>query len=554
MGAAPDSRFGRLGVLGGFLGWLPATRGVQAITSDRWDALAVHPDSPGHYVSGLLGWNYLTAGLPADPIGFAQTFYLHYPAVAIGQWPPGYHLVQALWALAFSPSPGAILWLQAVALAAAATLGCAMLRPTVGLVGAITATALFLIAKPTQLVVSGVMAEPLTAALCLGAAASYVSYLELPRSSAAVGFGLLAGLALLTKGSAIFLALLPASALLCGRADLMRRWDFWLPAGVTLAVAGSWYLGLEQLPSWGAEFRYSAEAVMRRNAPLRGGLIALASKGRAALELFGPGLGSLAALGFVTGFLGPARRRALAPLPAVLGVYLASALLFHFALRESGEPRHLLPAAPVGFGFAFAGALWAVHRVIRGAHRTQAAVTVAICLLASGGVRLLSETPTDLDRAAAVIASDRSLDEAVILVSSQAGGEAAFVAEVAALEPRPRRVVLRGAKMLADSGWRSQRYEPRFADIDTLATYLQSIPVGVLVLDETPSRGRTVAHPQQLREAIERYDTRWRRIPFESDHLEIYRSTRPDLRRRQTIRIDLSRRIGKVLELPAPQP
>ncbi len=525
---------------------------MQGRINARWDPLAIHPDSPGHYVSGLLGWNYLTASLPSDPVGFAQIFYGHYPAVAIGRWPPGYHLAQALWSLIFSPSPTAILWLQAVTLAVAAGLACSLLRRLTGWAGAILATSLFVFAKPSQLVVSGVMAEPLTAALCLGAATAYVSYLERPRPAAALSFGVLAGFALLTKGSAIFLAFLPLSALLCGHFSLLRRWDFWLPAGVALMVAGPWYLGVESIPGLGSGVKFSAQDMLLRNTPRLGDGAVLQEKSQAVLGMFGWGLGSLAVLGAFVGFVARARERRLEPLPAVLGVYLLAALFCHVVLRESGEPRHLLPAAPVGFGFAFFGALWAVRQALGGLSRAaQVAVAAGACLLASGGPRILPAVSLDFDRAAAAITADPSLDEAVMLVSSRAGGEAIFVAEIAALEPKPRRVILRGTKVLADAGWRAQRYELRFDDGAEVAAYLDSIPVGVLVLDDSPGRIRSITHPDLVRKAVDLHPNRWSRVELDSDHLKIYRSTGSDLRRRMPIRIDLNRRIGKVIELPA---
>lgn len=149
-------------------------------------------------------------------------------------------------------------------MASAATLACALLYREIGWLGAAVATGLFLVSPPAQLVVSGIMAEPVTAALCLGAAAAYIGYLERPRPAPALAFGALAGLALLTKGVAISLAFLPAAALLHGRKQLWKRWDFWAPAAVVLALAGPWYLGLEYLPGLGDGLLYTFEETIRK--------------------------------------------------------------------------------------------------------------------------------------------------------------------------------------------------------------------------------------------------------------------------------------------------
>jgi hypothetical protein len=51
-------------------------------------------------------YDYL-AGVPKEnPLAWAENYYLHYPKVAIGQWPPGYHVMEALWSLVWGrPEP-----------------------------------------------------------------------------------------------------------------------------------------------------------------------------------------------------------------------------------------------------------------------------------------------------------------------------------------------------------------------------------------------------------------------------------------------------------------
>jgi len=79
------------------------------------------PDEAAHFVSGLMAHDYLAAIPLANPIVWAEQYYLHYPKVAIGHWPPGFYIVEALWWLIVSPSRGSALCLQA-ALAAIAGL------------------------------------------------------------------------------------------------------------------------------------------------------------------------------------------------------------------------------------------------------------------------------------------------------------------------------------------------------------------------------------------------------------------------------------------------
>ena len=66
------------------------------------------PDEPAHVVSALMIRAYLTEGLPAPPMAFAGEYYAHYPKVAIGHWPPLFHLLEALWMLTVGASRGAL--------------------------------------------------------------------------------------------------------------------------------------------------------------------------------------------------------------------------------------------------------------------------------------------------------------------------------------------------------------------------------------------------------------------------------------------------------------
>ena len=60
-----------------------------------------YPDEPGHYVTGLMVRDYIAAGFPDSPFRFAENYYLHYPKVAIGHWPPVFYSIQAAWMLIF---------------------------------------------------------------------------------------------------------------------------------------------------------------------------------------------------------------------------------------------------------------------------------------------------------------------------------------------------------------------------------------------------------------------------------------------------------------------
>ena len=64
-----------------------------------------YPDEPAHYVTGLMIHDYIAGWFPATPLRFAENYYLHYPKVAFGHWPPVFHFLQAIWMLLFGEIP-----------------------------------------------------------------------------------------------------------------------------------------------------------------------------------------------------------------------------------------------------------------------------------------------------------------------------------------------------------------------------------------------------------------------------------------------------------------
>src|SRR5438552_1600113 len=79
-----------------------------------------HPDEPAHFVTGLMLRDYVVEGFPSAPMAFATDFYLHYPEVAFGHWPPVFYLFEAIWMLLLPPNHTSLLLLMALLTASTA--------------------------------------------------------------------------------------------------------------------------------------------------------------------------------------------------------------------------------------------------------------------------------------------------------------------------------------------------------------------------------------------------------------------------------------------------
>ena len=86
-----------------------------------WPGNLVGSDETAHFVTGVMVRDYLHHVLDTSPLGFVESFYVRFPRVAIGHWPPAYYGLQGIWYEAFGVSLGSSRWLSALILAALAT-------------------------------------------------------------------------------------------------------------------------------------------------------------------------------------------------------------------------------------------------------------------------------------------------------------------------------------------------------------------------------------------------------------------------------------------------
>ncbi len=214
------------------------------MTSGAWASdLGGDPDEPAHAVTSLMVRDYLAGGLGQNPLAFAQRYYEDFPKVALGHYPPGYYALAGVWMLPWA-APQALFALQALFAGCLAVLVFrAALRLRLNPVAAVFAALLVILVPVTLKLTQQVMADLMLTCLCLMAVEAWARFMEQPRAGRALLFGALAAAAILTKGSGLALALVPAVAvLLTGRWALLKTVSFWL-AGVPVALlAGPWML------------------------------------------------------------------------------------------------------------------------------------------------------------------------------------------------------------------------------------------------------------------------------------------------------------------------
>lgn len=524
---------------------LVVTLFLQWASGAHSSAFGAEPDESSHYVTGVMVRDYIARGLPGNPVTFAKDFYLHYPRVAFGIWPPLFHVSSGLWMLAFGTGRISVLFLLAVVTAIWAFIFYWIARPVIGRPGAMISALLLVFLPTTQKSTSAVMVDILLAVMMLLAMGSYARYLARERTADAFMFGLYAAMALLVKYNALALALLPPlCVVISGKHYLWRSRNFWLPAAVVLVVAGPWYVVMRHLVLYAAE--------PGSTAPI-GTSIAANAKGITLIA--GPVVFVLALIGAVLVGLNMRKRLQVinckdwSPFVVAAAMVLAG-FVFH-AIYPLYEIRYSLSAAPALILLAWPSVAYMYSKLSRRPVLTMAALFFfAAAHAALTFVVPAKKTSAYVRVADAVVASGLPPSGAV-LVSADGIGEGMLTAEFVMRDRRPDHYVVRASKVLATQTLMGDNYQLKYQSPEEIVTALDTIPIAILVIQQCP-KGKCGEHENLLTQAAERYPERWRlsaTIPDETGSpIRIYQITGNEGKPVRTLHIDMSPTLGTTIE------
>jgi hypothetical protein len=362
-------------------------------------------------------------------------------------------------------------------------------------------SALFLSLPIVERFSAAVMSELLLASLVFLAMLAYGRYLDTEHWQPAAWFGAWSVLAILTKGTAIQLALVPPFALLLTRRwHLLRRFSFWLPGILVAGLAAPWYL---RVPGAQHELVAHFGGIEWRPERFTGTLVNW-------VHMTGviPAAAALLGLVIYTRKLqrGEASGKWIAASAVLLGTYLIRIVIGAF------EDRQLIVDVAVLLMFAAAAVPWLISRSL-----------LKIWWLAAFSVLILiglnvKASPLKQHFGFSAVAGNLlqhpEFKDSIILVCSNATGEGMMISEIAMREHRPGHIILRGSKMLASIDWMGWDYSLLFRDPEEMFRYLDGIPVGVVVID---GEGRQTPHGRMLYQAIREHPAQWEPVPWQPD-------------------------------------
>lgn len=490
--------------------------------------LAGHSDEPAHVVTGLMVYDYLGhllrpgASRPSSPRAFAESYYVHYPKVAIGRWPPLFYLIQAIWMFAFGETKAALLVLMLVTTAATAALLFHVMQEINGAFAAFIMATAFLLFPISQQSLFAVMPDALLALLFCAATAVGGGALE-GRPRWWIAYGVLTVTAILVHGRGVVLILVPWIAiLLAGKIGLFKHRALWIPSVVALLLILTWMHFFRQTG------RLSIAALVEAATafPLQ------------AFQCLGPVFFSLTVLGAIT-----ARYRAEPRWAFVTGVLLGTWGLFSIAIVP-WDDRYLTPALPACVVLAACGLSFLAR--IAAALRLPPPVTVTALVMLAAAASLMRALPLmrkpDLAYESLVgeILKGPDGDKLVYLVAGDAIHEGDFIASLAMREPAAKHIVLRSTKAFAKTDWPQSVYEPFVQSTAAMAAFLKESWISLVIIQE----GGVRPDLDMLRTTMP--DSGWLRVPAPAGTL-VYRRTTPLPPGEITIRIDMRRKLGKYL-------
>jgi hypothetical protein len=465
-----------------------------------------YSDEGMHYVTGLLIRSFILSGKWLHPMPFAQDFYAHFPKVALGNWPPVFETLQAVWSFVFGVSRISMLLLVQFLAVILACLVFNEARRRTGAIFAALAAGLLLASPLTQYVSSMVMAE---VPLCLFSFLAILAWTRFQSSGHtrdAMVFAAWTSVAIMTKGNAWLIPGVAALTLMVtGAWGLLRNRGLWLAALLVAAVCLPYTLFTMRVVTQG----WNSQALP----DLRFLIASLGVHTRFAVGILGVPLTLIAAAGVASRVIVPLVRREKAELFwIVLAVYGVVILLFHAVVPTSIEPRKIYQIVPVMCLFT-AGALADLSAMaLWSGLRPVLAAAAAAVFWFTGFVIIPPFSPGFSPAICAVLARP-DIGNAAILIASNPyfdDFEAALIAEWASRRRDSGTYLLRATKILSQT--RNGRDSVEFVPYDSTAPELQarlaSIPVTYVIVDTSPAE-KSYRHHELLLETLENNPEDW---------------------------------------------
>jgi hypothetical protein len=537
--------------------WTPTVWGIMTILiaallaiSIQWktgawrDDFSATGDEPSHFTSAVAMRAYLTSGQLLHPYEFVSQYYVHYPKVAIGKWPPTFHVLSGIWFLLFSPSRlSGMLFIafEAVVLSFVSfRVASRLLSPALSFVAAVTVVMTPFFALHTTIF----MLELQTATLGLVSLLAFFAFLENPRWMNGVFFVLATSACILTKANGWALLISAAWGYFWlrrqSRASLLNV------ATVLMATAVLCF------PFYFVFVHTMSDGNADATPVLWFSLQAVPTYLLESVAVLGPAIGALFLVRLILCAKGDYRTPEQRPFIVLLLAWTVGPFMFQTIVPASLEIRHLAIAFPCVVLVAFTVVLHFTSRLGRAG---VIAASVAVLLLTIPWT--MPDRYSELFRTAApqIVSRLSAANNKAVLITSNGPGEGRLVACLAALNPKAQYYCVRATKLLADANWVGGDYHLLARTKEDVLKKLDSVPVSYVVVHDMGQKG--FPHQALLQEALNSAPDRWRlvnvfesvSIPGGKETLALYEASSNLSKPVAMLNLDMHRKLSSTIVL-----
>ena len=513
-----------------------------------------YPDEAGHFITGLMIRDFICSGKIDSPMMFAEQYYIHYPKVAFGHWPPLFHIIQAFWTLLFPATRVSLMILMALI---TTCLSFTIFMTTrkefgnkLGITVGLTTMFLPLVMQYSSLL----MAEVLVALLSFWAILFFGKYLETQKWKDALYFAILAVLTIMTKGNGLALALVPPFSLLFSqRLRPFTRIQFWIIPLVVVVLCGPFYWLTFDLVRNG----------WRESTPSLNFTVIAVAYYVQITKITGYTLIPIILIGFVAKIVKPALSGGAEGKWAAIGALVIAVWIFHCVVPSGLEWRHLIPAIPSLMMFLAAGIYWLSKYFLIGSisfNNKVGIIAISVMLIFLIETFKINHNKfIGYSKIAHSLLSNEKYKNSVFLISSDSIGEGVFITEIAMQESRLGHIILRGSKVLGKSLWDGSEYKLIYKTPEEMMKFLEQIPVGIVIVDYSLSMQTKEKHQELLEETLNKFSNRWLYLGSYSltregityhDSVKVYTLIGHQSIRTGTIQIDMGHMLNKKIEIP----
>ena len=508
-----------------------------------------YDDTAPHFVTGVMVADYLRTSFGRDPVAYAEQFYLRSPKVAFGRWPPLFHLLQgAVYFVCGASKATALVLVAAIPAAIAAQIFSRSSRlygAGIALLAVLVFASFALVREHSLLV----MSDLLTVLFSTMAAFAIADFLTNRRSRHLLLAATWTFLALLTKETAIHVLLfVPAAVAVVDGRKILRDWRY-VAFAVALIALGGGFLVFRLHSGLGIHGYQNA-----------GQLLSAMTHLDNSRKVFGSFFGVAPPVVFVLAacaVVAAVRRQASAEVNIHVRLWttwLGAIVLFFLTSPAPPASRYFMPAL-IPLTMLVADLLHTMHSRMS----SRVAAWVVPSVVTAAVIFTAPEMAWRGMRGYAPVARSISIAQDVVtLISSDAGGEGAFICERLIADRDQRGIVLRGSKVLASSDWRGTDYQLLKRTIAEMHAYLCDVPVHYIALDTHPGEFDATPDRELLQKTLEEFPQEFRPVerfrlaqgdvPFE-DAVTVYENLNARGRRPESIQMEIRHARNRTLEL-----